>query len=265
MEPQEIQEHTEHAQHAGEKGIGLTMAVVAVLLAIATLLSHRSHTEEVLLQGEINDQWGFYQAKHTRAHTYGELAEFEALLPNGRATALKNLKISTEEECGVPAEEGCIGPVLKNSSVLQQLVAEEKAAKTGEDHEARPAHEEHAGQAHAGKTPSGEAAKAPAGEAAPVKKEEHAAKPAHGEGGAEGKKQVKEGAVKIQERVREMENEKHLTQRRADFFDGSELFLEISIVLCSIALLSENKSFWHISFLSTIGGILVAAWGLLLH
>jgi hypothetical protein len=258
MEPQEIQEHAEHAHHAGEKGIGLTMAVVAVLLAIATLLSHRSHTEEVLLQGQINDQWGFYQAKHTRAHTYGELAEFEALLPNGRATALKNLKISLEEECGVPAEEGCTSPVLKNSSVLQQLVAEEKSAKAAGDHEAKPEHE-----TKAGKAASGEAVAA----GAPPAQEEHAAKPAHAEGGAEGKREktVKEGATRIQERVREMENEKHLTQKRADYFDASELFLEISIVLCSIALLSENKMFWRISFLSTIGGICVALWGLFLH
>ncbi|MBZ5525406.1 MAG: DUF4337 domain-containing protein [Acidobacteriia bacterium] len=258
MEPQEIQEHTEHAQHAGEKGIGLTMAVVAVLLAVATLLSHRSHTEEVLLQGKINDQWGFYQAKHTRAHTYGELAEFEALLPNGRATALKNLKISLEEECGVPAEPpGCTSPVLKDSSVLQQLMAEEKAARAGGDHQAPPEHE-----ARAGKAASGEAETRPA----PAAKEEHAAKPEHAAGGKEGKseKPVKEGAKKIQDRVFEMEHEKDLIQKRADFFDGSELFLEISIVLCSIALLSENKTFWHISFLSTIGGIGVALWGLLL-
>jgi hypothetical protein len=258
MEAHEIQEQTEHAHNAGEKGIGLTMAVVAVLLAIATLLSHRSHTEEVLLQGQINDQWGFYQAKHTRAHTYGELSEIEALLPNGSAMALKNLKISTEEECGAPPEEGCSSPVLKNSAILKQLVEEEKAARPAGGHEAAPEHESQAGE-----TASGEGA----GKSATPAKEEHTAKSAHAEGGAEGKREktVKEGAVKIQEKVREMENEKHLTQKRADYFDGSELFLEISIVLCSIALLSENKTFWHISFISTIGGICVAAWGFLLH
>jgi hypothetical protein len=57
MESHELQEQTEHAHSAGEKGIGLTMAIVAVLLAVSTLLSHRAHTEEVLLQGKINDQW----------------------------------------------------------------------------------------------------------------------------------------------------------------------------------------------------------------
>src|SRR5207248_11550822 len=58
MESHEIQEQAEHAHHAGEKGIGLTTAIVAVLLAVATLLSHRSHTEEIKLQTQTNDQWG---------------------------------------------------------------------------------------------------------------------------------------------------------------------------------------------------------------
>ncbi|HWZ45347.1 MAG TPA: DUF4337 domain-containing protein [Candidatus Saccharimonadales bacterium] len=236
MEAHELNEHAEHVHHAGDKGIGLTMAIVAVLLAIATLLSHRSHTEEVKLQGEINDQWGFYQAKHSRAYSFGIAAEMEAsltsLVPSLRATALKSLKKSAEEECGVPAEEHCASPIQKDSTLLQQLLEDEKAARSAGGHEANP---------------------------------EHAAKPAHAEGGAPGKPEKKEGAVKIQERAREMEVEKLLTQKRADFFDASELFLEISIVLCSIALLSGNKRFWHISFVSTIGGICVAAWGLLLH
>ncbi|HEY6250332.1 MAG TPA: DUF4337 family protein, partial [Candidatus Angelobacter sp.] len=68
MEPHELQEQTEHAHHSGEKGVGLTMAVVAVLLAVTTSLSHRAHTEEVKLQTKVNDQWSFYQAKHSRSY-----------------------------------------------------------------------------------------------------------------------------------------------------------------------------------------------------
>ena len=56
MEPQEIQEQAEHAHHSGQKGIGLTTSIVAVLLAVATLLGHRAHTEEVILRTEANDQ-----------------------------------------------------------------------------------------------------------------------------------------------------------------------------------------------------------------
>ena len=246
MEPHEMQEHTEHAQHAGEKGIGLTMAIVAVLLAIATLLSHRSHTEEVLLQGEINDKWGFYQAKHIRAYEFGMHAEMMAVLPGGHDAALSSLKKSTEEECGVPIEEGCPNPLVKSGSpILKRILDEQKATKAADAHEGKAEHE----------------AKAPASEKPPAN-EEHGAKAAEG---GEGKKEKapSDGARKIQEQAREMEKEKHVIQKRANFYDGSELFLEISIVLCSIALLAGNKMFWRISFLSTISGIGVALWGLL--
>jgi len=49
------------------------MAIVAVLLAMATLLGHRAHTEEGLLQGKIVDEWNFYQ-QNTAAHMSTELS-----------------------------------------------------------------------------------------------------------------------------------------------------------------------------------------------
>ena len=53
---EELKEGAEHAHRSGEKGIGLTMAIVAVLLAIATLMGHRTHTEEGLIQGKIETE-----------------------------------------------------------------------------------------------------------------------------------------------------------------------------------------------------------------
>ena len=122
MNIEELKEGTEHAHSSGEKGVGLTMAVVAVMLAMATLLSHRAHTEEGLLQGKIVDEWNFYQAKHIRAHEYGAIAEVAALLPNGKDLALKDYKKSLDEECGSPAEHGCSSPA-KDSTVLRPLLA----------------------------------------------------------------------------------------------------------------------------------------------
>ena len=51
-------------------------------------------------------------------------------------------------------------------------------------------------------------------------------------------------------------------ERRANFYDSAELFLEISIVLCSIALLAEMKIFWKVSFVTTTIGVAVALWGM---
>jgi hypothetical protein len=240
MEPHEMQEHTEHAQHSGEKGVGLTMAVVAVLLAVSTLLSHRAHTEEVLTLTQNVDDWAFYQAKHNRAYAFGLTAEMEALLANGQDPALKNFKASIEEDCGIPAPKDCTSPVLKKSPVLQQLLAQSKAASSGKPEKA----EGHAEEAQA----------APAAAEAAEKHEKPAKESA-----------TKEGAVQIQEKAREGQNEVKVLEKKADHYDTSELFLEVSIVLCSIALLAGNKTYWRLSFLSTVIGIAVAIWGLLLR
>jgi hypothetical protein len=75
-ELQEIEEHAEEARHDPTlKPVSLTMAVLAVLLAVVTLLGHRAHTESVLLQARASDQWAYYQAKGTRRHTYEMFAD----------------------------------------------------------------------------------------------------------------------------------------------------------------------------------------------
>jgi hypothetical protein len=70
-ELQELHEHAEHAEHAPFLApVSLTMAVLAVLVAVVTLLGHRSHTEEILLQTKVTDQWAFFQAKNIRRDSY---------------------------------------------------------------------------------------------------------------------------------------------------------------------------------------------------
>jgi hypothetical protein len=65
----ELQEHAEHAKHDPTLApVSLTMAVLAVLVAVVTLLGHRAHTEEVVLQAKSSDQWAYYQAKNIRRH-----------------------------------------------------------------------------------------------------------------------------------------------------------------------------------------------------
>ena len=67
---EELNELKERAEAAAErKGlapVSLTMAIVAVLVATVSLLGHRAHTEEILLQNKVTDTWAFYQAKNLR-------------------------------------------------------------------------------------------------------------------------------------------------------------------------------------------------------
>jgi Domain of unknown function (DUF4337) len=241
MNVEELKENTEHAQHSGQRVIGLTMAIVAVLLATTTLLGHRTHTEEVLTLTQNVDEWDFYQAKHNRAYQFGLAAETQALLPNGKDAAIKNLRISAEEDCGVPAPKDCASPVLKRSPVLQQLAGQMAApAVSGKTENTVP----HASQ------PSNAPNKEAAGEK-------------HPEGAKESVS--KEGAVQIQEKARESQKEVKVLERKADHYDSAELFLEVSIVLCSISLLTGAKLYWRLSFITTTLGIAVAVWGYFHH
>jgi hypothetical protein len=55
--------------------VSITMSILAVLVASVTLLGHRAHTEELLLQARASDQWAFYQAKNIRRHGDQETAD----------------------------------------------------------------------------------------------------------------------------------------------------------------------------------------------
>jgi hypothetical protein len=72
MEPQEAEELKEHAEHGAHEAtmrpVAFTMAVLAVLVAVTTLLGHRAHTEAVLDQNKATDLWNFYQAHKIRAN-----------------------------------------------------------------------------------------------------------------------------------------------------------------------------------------------------
>src|SRR6202165_4865692 len=60
--------HHDHGDNPLIVPVSLTISILAVLVAAVTLLGHRAHTEELLLQSQATDQWAFYQAKNIRLH-----------------------------------------------------------------------------------------------------------------------------------------------------------------------------------------------------
>ena len=48
--------------------VGIQAACLAAVLAIATISSHRTHTQAVVLKTEANDQWSFFQSKKLKLH-----------------------------------------------------------------------------------------------------------------------------------------------------------------------------------------------------
>ena len=103
MEPQELAENTEKAKESGERAIGLTMAILAILLAASTLLSHRAHTEEVLLETRATDQWNYFQAKNIRSHVYDADAEIAG--PSGGKLRPECLAVVLDQQNGAPLAE----------------------------------------------------------------------------------------------------------------------------------------------------------------
>ncbi len=62
--------------------VSLTIAILAVLVATVSLLGHRAHTEEILLQTRATDQWAYYQAKNIRRNNLEALDDVLTALEN---------------------------------------------------------------------------------------------------------------------------------------------------------------------------------------
>jgi len=100
-ELQELHENAEHArEHPNLAPITLTMAVLAVLVATVSLLGHRTHTEEVILQNKVTDQWAYYQAKNIRLHTDELFADLAGVVASKDAEGAAKLqeKVRAEAE-----------------------------------------------------------------------------------------------------------------------------------------------------------------------
>jgi hypothetical protein len=69
------EERGEHENNPLVIPVSVTLAILAVLVAMATLLGHRAHTEEILLEGNANDQWAYYQAKNSRSREMQGVAD----------------------------------------------------------------------------------------------------------------------------------------------------------------------------------------------
>ena len=64
----EIHHEVEGSDPDGKK-IGVLTAILAVVLGVVTIVSHRAHTDAVLFKSDANDKWSFYQAKRIKFHS----------------------------------------------------------------------------------------------------------------------------------------------------------------------------------------------------
>jgi hypothetical protein len=183
MEPTEIQEFSNQLKEANEgdgqslKTISLAISILAVLVAMVTVLGHRSHTEAVLMQSRAGDQWNEYQAKKIRMDNLSVDVDLLALQPSSDAAAV--------------------------------------AAKTKEYN------------AHIQKWT--------------------------------------EDLAEEMKQAREFESEVTHAEHQAARYDLGEALLQIAVVLSSITLFTRNRSYFVLGLAIGVGGMLIAASGLLAH
>lgn len=89
-----MQEFSKQMKEGGEESlttISLAISILAVLVAMVTVVGHRSHTEAVLAQARAGDQWNYYQAKKIRLENLSVVVDELSLQPavDANATAAK--------------------------------------------------------------------------------------------------------------------------------------------------------------------------------
>jgi hypothetical protein len=177
----ELSELRENAEHGHENSslapVSVTMAILAVCVAIVSLMGHRSHTEELMMQNRATDQWAYYQAKNIRLHNYEMSIDVLSLID-----------FKDKEQAGKVRE--------KYQGEIERYTKEQS---------------------------------------------------------------------EIEEKAKDFENESAGAQRKADRFDLGEVFLEIALVISSLALLTEKRIFWFLGLAAGVTGMCVAASVFLLH
>jgi hypothetical protein len=163
---EEVQEHVHHAEGPFDKAVAGTMAIIAALLAVVSVLGQHYNTEKLLAQGKASDTWAYSQAKDIRHY-----------IAQSTHDSVKDLRPGST------------------------LVATY-------DQDA---------------------------------------------------KRYKKEASEIQEKARDYEKERDALGEKADRFHLGEVFLEIAIVLSSLAILTKRRPLFWGGCLSGIAGLVIAA------
>ena len=134
MEADEVQEFANQMKESGEggeslKSISLGISILAVLVAMVTVLGHRSHTEAVLVQSRAGDQWNEYQAKKIRMDNLAVTVDLLAMEPTINATATHAKQ--NEYEAHIDKWKEDLAEEQKKAHEFEQEVtlAEAKAAR----------------------------------------------------------------------------------------------------------------------------------------
>jgi hypothetical protein len=129
-------ERAEHAQHASlspfDRRVTMTIAIIAVMLATVTLLSHRAHTETLELEIQGNDnftlaanKWNHYQAKKNRLYLYESDGEMVGVLGKEPSEKMEKQVADWKKKVGKYQAES--EELQKEAQDFDELAKEKKA------------------------------------------------------------------------------------------------------------------------------------------
>src|SRR5215467_13170230 len=82
----EIHHEVEVSDPKGKR-VGVQASGIAVVLAVVTILSHRAHTDAVLVKAAANDTWQRYQSTRVKLHSVELGEDLVSLMAKDRAAA----------------------------------------------------------------------------------------------------------------------------------------------------------------------------------
>jgi hypothetical protein len=97
--------HEGHESDGKGQRVGVLAAVLAVALAIVSIMSHRTHTEAVISKSEANDAWSEYQATRIKTHNV-ELGSNLLLVLGAKGEAAEKMKADNEAKLTKYENEG---------------------------------------------------------------------------------------------------------------------------------------------------------------
>src|SRR5437899_7591810 len=79
-----------HDADSAGKRVGIQAAILAVVLAVVTIASHRTHTAAIIHKSGSNDQWAYYQATRIKLHST-ELGQNLVRMTGGKSEEAEKL------------------------------------------------------------------------------------------------------------------------------------------------------------------------------
>jgi hypothetical protein len=161
----EVEEHVHHAQEPFDKIVAGTMAIIAAVLAVVSVLGSHFNTEKIVEQQLASDQWAYYQAKDIRRYV-------------------------------AQVTQDSLAQLKPNSTAVQKYSDDANRYKTQ--------------------------------------------------------------TADIQQKARAFEEKRDQAGEKAERFHVGEVFLEVAIVLASLAILSKKRLLYLVGVVSALGGAAVA-------